>query len=154
MARLCWDLFLALLQEINNRLRSKSGRIWTKLADLAYDATIGLAKQYRQKALELLKITAAGCYVQGLKIFRKHLLLVFLLLFAVALLAVTAVVVPVAIILVSPWTPTIKAASIAILGLFYCGVAAVSLRSFFSEEKWMKASGFQELLDSIPTDTK
>jgi hypothetical protein len=145
---------LALLQEINNRLRSQSGRIWSKFADLAYDATIGLAKQYQKKALELLKITAATCYVQSLKVFRKHLLLVFLLLFSVALLAVTAVVVPVAIILVSSWTPTLKATSIAVLGLFYCIVAAACLQCFFSEKNWMKASGFQELLDSIPTNSK
>ena len=117
--------------------------------DLAYDATIGLAKQYQKKALELVKITAAAYYVQGLKVVRKHLLLLFLFLFSAALLAMTVVVVPVAMVLVAPWTPVVKVISLAVLGMFYSGAILICLRSLFSEEKWMKASGFQEFLDSI-----
>ena len=145
---------MALLQEINNRLRSESSRIWSKFTDLAYDATIGLAKQYQKKALELVKITAASCYVQGLKVLRKHLLLLFLLLFSVILLAVTVVVVPVAMVLAAPWTAGTKVISLAVLGVFYAGVILFYLQRLFSEEKWMKASGFQELLDSINPEGK
>ncbi len=145
---------MALLQEINNRLRAESGRVWSKFTDLAYDATIGLAKQYQQKGLELVKITAAAYYVQALKVARKHLVFLFLLAFSVVLMAVTAVVVPVAMILASSWTPAVKVTSLAVLGLFYAGVIWFYLQKLFSEEKWMKASGFQELLDSIHLDPK
>ena len=143
-----------LLQEISNRLRSGSGRIWSKLSDLVYDATIGLAKQYQRKGLDLVKINLATYYVQGLKVLRKHSLLLFLFLFSAMLLAVAAVVVPVAMVLVAPWTPGIKIIGLVILGVFYVGAALVCLKDIFSEEKWMKASGFQELLDSINSDSK
>lgn len=145
---------MALLQEINNRLRSGSNRIWSKLADLAYDATIGLAKQYQRKGLELVKITAASYYVQGLKALRKHLLLLFLFLFSMVLLAATVVVVPVAMVLVAPWTAAVKVIVLTSLGVLYVSAVLIGLKSIFSEEKWMKASGFQELLDSINPDSK
>ena len=135
-------------------MKSESGRVWSKLTDLAYDATIGIAKEYRKKALELVKITAATYYLQALSIFRKHCLLLFLLMFSVVLSAVVAVVIPVAMILAAPWTPVTKVISLAVLGILYSGVILVGIRTLFSEEKWMKASGFQELLDSIKPDAE
>ena len=138
-----------LLQEISNRIRSESGRIWGKLYDLAHDATIGLAKQYQQKTLELVKITAASAYLQVLRSVRAHALLLIALAFAVTLLAVAAVAVPLALVMVAPWTFAVKAILILSLGLAYALVALFCLRNVFSEEKWMKASGFQELMDSI-----
>ena len=143
-----------LLQEISNKLRSESGRVWSKLSDLAYDATIGIAKEYRKKALELVKITAAAYYIQALSILRKHFLLLFLLVFTVVLLAVTAVVVPVAMVLAAPWTSTVKLVCLAVLGVVYSASILAGLSHLFSEEKWMKASGFQELLESIHTDNQ
>lgn len=143
---------MALLQEINSRLRSEAGRVWSKAADLAYSATIGLAKQYQRKALELIKITTAACYLRILSVLRKHLVLLFLTLLSVVVMAVTIVVVPVAMLLATPWTASVKVISLAVLGLLYVGIIGIGLQSLFSEEKWMKASGFQELLDSISTD--
>ena len=143
-----------LLQEINNRLKSESGRVWGKVIDLAYDATFGIAKEYRKKALELVKITAAAYYLQAISMLRKHFLLLFLLVFSVVLLAVTAVVVPVAMVLATEWTPLVKVASLAILGVLYSVSILIGLQYLFSEEKWLKASGFQELLNSLDTDRK
>ena len=147
-----WGSCLDLLQEINNRIRSESGRVWNKLYDWAYDATLGLAKQYQQKVLELAKITATSVYLQGLRLARRHALLLVGAVFAVVLLAVTAVVVPVAMVMVTPWTPVAKAWCIGGLGFLYALIVLSCLNSIFSEEKWMKASGFQEMLDSIPTE--
>ena len=138
-----------LLREINNRVRSESGRFWTKLSDLAYDATIGLAKLYQKKTLEFIKISAASMYLQGLKMARKHMLLLFSGIFAVLVLAVTVVAVPLALVMVSPWTAGVKALLIAGIGLVYATATFLALRSVLSEEKWMKASGFQEFVDSI-----
>ena len=147
-----WGSSLGLLQEISDRLKSESGRTWDRFADLAYEATVGIAHQYRRKALELVKITAATYYVQGLNILRKHALLLFLLLFTVVLLAVTVVIVPVAMILATEWSSLAKVISLAVLGVAYAGTILVGLKILFSEERWMKATGFQELLDSIKTD--
>ena len=132
----------------------ESGRVWNKVYDLAYDATIGLVKLYRKKTLELVKITAASVYLQGLRVARKHLLLVFCAIFAAMLSAVAVVVVPVALVMIAPWSTGVKVVWIAALGLVDTGIIFVCLKSVFSEEKWMKASGFQELLDSINTDSR
>jgi len=63
-------------------------------------------------------------------------------------------VVPVAMVLASPWTPQIKVIYLAVLGVFYAATIWVFLQNLFSEEKWLKASGFQELLDSINPEQK
>ena len=141
-----------LLQEINNRIRSESSRVWGKLYNIAYDATIGLAKLYQKKTLQLVKITAASAYLQLLKTTRKHAILLALAIFAVVLLAVAVVVVPVALVLVTPWSTTVKVIELVALGAIYIGAVLACLQNVFSEEKWMKASGFQELMDSISTD--
>ena len=138
-----------LLQKINNRFRSESGRWWDKLYEFAYGATIGLIKLYRQKTLELVKISATQAYLQVLRVSRKHLLLIFLALFAVVVSAVASVVVPVALVMVSPWAAGTKILVLAVFGLIYAAVAALCLHYLFSEDKWMKISGIQELLDSI-----
>ena len=120
--------------------------------NVAYDATIGLAKLYQKKTLQLVKITAASAYLQVLKSARKHVLFLGLAIFAVVLLAVSVVVVPVALILIAPWSPLVKTIELVALGAIYIGTVLACLQSVFSEEKWMKASGFQELMDSITTD--
>ena len=141
-----------LLQEINNRIRDKASGMWGKFYGLFYDATLGLAKEYRRKTLALVKITAGSVYLQLIKLARKHLQLLFLAIFASGLVAVTVVVIPVAIILVTDWPAETKIVCLSGLGLVYIAAVALSLHFLFSEEKWLKASGFQELLDSIPTD--
>ena len=123
--------------------------MWDKLYDLAYGATIGLAKTYKQKALELIKIKAASAYLQVLRVARTHVVLLCLSLFAVILSAVAIVVLPVAMVLVAPWTVGTKIGLLSVLGLVYALIVTLCLQNIFSEEKWMKVSGFQELLDSI-----
>ena len=93
--------------------------MWNKLYDFAYGATIGLVKLYRRKALELLKITAASAYLQVLRAARKHLVLLLLVLFAVTLSAVAAVVIPVALVMVSPCAAGTKVVLLIALGLAY-----------------------------------
>lgn len=127
--------------------------MWGKLYDLAYDATIGLAKLYRKKTLQLVKITAASAYLHVLKAMRQHAVILFAAVFSVVLLAVAAVVVPVALIMIAPWTPGVKAIQLLALGAIYIGTVLVCLQKVFSEEKWLRASGFQELMDSIETDS-
>ena len=117
--------------------------------DFAYESTVGVVKLYRQKTLELIKLTASAAYLQTLQVLRKHLVFLFIALFAVVLLAVAAVVLPVAFILISGWTTGLKAAALLILAAMYALFAAVCLHNIFSEKRWMKISGMQELLDSL-----
>ena len=138
-----------LLQKINNRVRSEIEGAWNKLYDFAYDATLGLVRLYRKKTVELVKIAAASAYLQILRVARKHALILLAVLFAVTLSAVAAVAVPVALVIVSPWPAGTKVVLLIALGAVYSLVIALCLQSVLSEEKWMKASGFQELLHSL-----
>ncbi len=124
------------------------------LQDTVYDATIGLLKQYQEKTLDLVKIMSLKFYVQGLKLFRKHLVLVFFLIFTVILLAVSIVVIPVAIVMLTSWATQTKILCIALLGLFYIGITAGLMSILFSEEKWMQVSGIKELLDELDPASK
>ena len=141
-----------LLQEINNRIRTESSRVWNKVYDVAYDATVGLAKAYQRKALQLVKIHAASAYLQTLKVLRKHAILLFLAVFTAMLTAVAVVVVPVSLVLASSWTTAVKMRLLIVFGILDFGIAALCLQTLFSEEKWLKLTGLQEILDSIKTD--
>ena len=123
--------------------------MWDKLYSFAYDATIGLLKIYQKKILEYVKLTISAVYLQVLKVVRQHVWLLLLTVFAAMLMAVTVVVVPVALILVAPWSSGLKAFYIAVLGLIYAGTVVACLQNVFSEERWMKASGFQDLMDAL-----
>ena len=148
-----WVLSLDLLQEISNRLRSEADRVLDKIWNLAYDSTIGLLKEYRRKTLELAKISLASFYLEVLRMTRKHVLLFCFLFFGTMVSAVAAVVVPVSMVLLTPWTSAIKIVCLLILGSLYIGGTAWIFLMLFSRENWMKISGMRDLLDSIsPSD--
>ena len=128
--------------------------MWEKLYDFAYDATVGLAKRYRDKTLSLVKITAASAYLQAVRILRKHAQLLFIAVFAAITLAVTVVVVPIALVMVTDWTASVKVGSVAALAVVDLLIVAAALHHVYSEEKWMKRTGFQALLDSLEIDKK
>lgn len=147
--RFFWVLSLDLLQELNNRLRAETDRVWGKVSTLLYDATLGLLKQYQRKSLELVKIAVASFYIQVLRTTRKHLLLACFLFFGTMVSAVAAVVVPVAMVLLTPWSLAIKMVCLLVLGSFYIGGTAWMFLLLFSQENWMKISGMNDLLDAI-----
>ncbi len=152
-ARSYSDSFLDLLQEIgkaiSRKFQAETDKVWGKVADITYEATLGLLKSYQQKALELAKITLATVYAHALKIARKHLLLFCLLFFGTMVSAVAAVVIPVVLVLLTPWSGLIKAALLLTLGSVYIAGTAWVFLVLFSEDRWMKLSGVQDLLDDI-----
>jgi hypothetical protein len=140
---------LDLLQEISNRLRLKTDRVWEKITHLAYDSTFGLLKQYRRKLLELVRIALASVYLQFLRAARKHLLLCCFLFFGTMLSAVAAVVVPVAMVILMPWSLAMKMVCLLVLGSLYIGGTAWAYLFLFSQENWMKLSGMNDLMEGI-----
>ncbi len=66
--------------------------------------------------------------------------------------AVAAVVVPVAMILLMPWSLAIKIVCLLVLGSIYIGGSAWVFLILFSQENWMKISGMNDLLDSISAE--
>ena len=151
--RFCWGSFLDLLQEIgkhlSRRLSAEADKLWDKAGGLAYNATLGLLKQYQQKTLELVRVQAALLYTQTLRIARKHLLLLCVLLFGTMVSAVALVVIPVVLVLLTPWSTAIKAVCLLILGSTYIAGTAWIFLVLFSEERWMRYSGVREWLDEI-----
>ncbi len=148
-----WDSFLDLLQEIGKavgrKFQAETDKIWGKIAGLTYEATLGMLKQYKEKGMELAKIALATVYAHLLRIVRKHLLLFCLLFFGTMVSAVAVVVIPVALVLLTPWSVAIKAVLLLTLGSIYIAGTAWVFLVLFSEDRWMKLSGVQDLLDDI-----
>ncbi len=120
-----------------------------KVSGLAYDASLGLLRSYQQKALELFRIQVSALYAQILRIVRRHILLLCLLVFGTMVSAVALVVIPVTIVMLTPWSAVIKAVCLLILGSCYIAGTAWIFLVLFSEEHWMKLSGVQEALEDI-----
>ena len=138
-----------MLQEIINRIAEPGKTALGKIQDLLYDATFGLAREYQKKILDLARLGAASCYLQGVKALRKAAIAFFLVALASMVLAVAVVVVPVALVLVSPWEPFWKMAAVLFLGIADAGIASAFLANLFSEEGWMKMTGSRELVDQV-----
>ena len=143
------DLLQEIGKAIGRRFQAETDKVWGKVADLTYEATLGLLKQYQQKAMELTKIALATVYSHALRIARKHLLLFCLLFFGTMVSAVAAVVIPVTLILLTSWSVAIKAVTLLILGSVYISGTAWVFLVLFSEDRWMKMAGIQDLLDDI-----
>lgn len=134
---------------ISRRLHDEADKIVGKVSGFAYDASLGLFKQYQQKALELFKIQTASLYAQLLRVVRRHVLLFCVLIFGAMVSAVALVVIPVTIIMLTPWSGAVKALCLMILGSFYIAGTAWIFLVLFSEEQWLKLSGVQDALEDI-----
>ncbi len=120
-----------------------------KLQGLLFDATIGLFRDYQKKTLELVRITAAGYYIQGVQALRKAAITLFLVTLASVVFSVAFVVIPVALVLISPWSVTAKMIAIGLLGLLDMAAALVYISALFSEKRWMEITKSQELVDQL-----
>ena len=138
-----------MLQEIINRLAEPGKNAYRKIQDLLYEATFGLALEYRKKTLDLARITAINYYVRGIKVLREAAIALFLVTLASVVFAVAVVVVPVALVLISPWTVTWKWIAVSVLGMADIAAAVFYLANLFSEERWMRFTKSQEFIDQI-----
>ena len=138
-----------MLQEIIDRIAQPGKNLLTRLRGLFFDATYGLFCDYRTKTLELARITAVSVYLNSIKELRKAAITLFAVAMASAVFAMALVVVPVAIVIVSPWEPTVKIVALLVLGLVDMVAGLVILFHLFSEERWMKITRSQEFIDKI-----
>lgn len=63
--------------------------------------------------------------------------------------AVAAVVVPVAMVILMPWSLAMKMVCLLVLGSLYIGGTAWAYLFLFSQENWMKLSGMNDLMEGI-----
>lgn len=138
-----------MLQEIIDKLAQPGKNLYAKFQGLLYDATIGLIRDYQKKTLELVKIATATCYLQTLQSLRRVAVIFFLVTLASIVFAMALVIVPIALVLISPWTVTQKMIAILCFGLLDAGAALAYLANLFSENNWMKVTKSQEIVDKI-----
>ena len=123
--------------------------ILKKAGDLLWEATFGLLRSYQDKTVELAKIEAVSLYVKSVQVVRQHLLFLIAVLFSLMVVAVTLLVVPIALILCAPWTVPAKAIIIFVFGVVYLSIPAVILFQVFSEKRWMQITLADEWLGKV-----
>ncbi len=138
-----------MLQEIINKITEPGRTAVRRIQGLLFDATIGLAREYQRKTLDLARITAATFYLRAVKGARKAAIVIFLVTLASVVFAVALVVIPVVLVLISPWTLGQKMTAVALLGILDIAAASFYLINLLSEENWMKVTKSQEFVDEI-----
>lgn len=138
-----------MLQEIINKIKAPAFGFFDRLKSLLYGSTIGLLKDYQNKTLELIRITAATYYLQGMKALREVAMLLAGVLFAVVVLSIAIVVTPIAVIMVSTLSAPIKACLILAVGLAVAGAALLALSNIFSEKRWLELTKANEMVEKI-----
>jgi len=113
------------------------------------DATVGLVKQYQSKSINLVKLKAAACYVRGVQLLRRQVLLLATVLFLVATAAVSVIVAPLIWLALAPWPIGVKLWLALLLGALDIGLPLFILSHLLSEKKWMKFSKSDELMESV-----
>ncbi len=108
-----------------------------------------LVKSYLDSALELFKIEAVTCYLNGIKAVRQLTMLWFLRLFCLILMAVGLGLVPIVLCLFMPWALQTKAIVALAFAAVYIIVPLVLILTGFSQKRWMKASGANEMVENV-----
>ena len=119
------------------------------MIDLFNSIFKGLLRSYLKSVLELAKIRAAVCYVNGVKVTRRLLILWCMLVFCLVLLAIGLALIPIALCLYMPWSSETKAIVAISFGLVYIVVPLIVMINVFSQKRWMRISGASELVDSL-----
>jgi heme/copper-type cytochrome/quinol oxidase subunit 4 len=108
-----------------------------------------LVKSYLESALELFKIEAVICYLNGINAARQLTMLWFFRLFCLILMAVGLGLIPLALCLFTPWTPWTKAIVTLAFAVVYIVVPLVVILRGFSQKRWMKTSGANALVENV-----
>ena len=158
-----YDRILGLISAALRSERSSSGFSWVlrgeidrivnpfieRLRGLVYDSTVGLLRQYQDKAIELLRIEAASFYVKLLQMLRRQVILLVTIVLCLLMIAIGVFALPLAVIYFLPVSPLAKAALVLVFGALYISIPLLSLRSMLSEKRWMQASGSEEFLSKV-----
>ena len=120
-----------------------------KIKNFLYDVTVGFAKEYQARAINLAKIEAAAFYIKAVKTLRQHILALAAVLLSVTVLSVGIVVIPVTLVLCLSLSTQTKVLLLSLLGMFYICIPLAFINRFLSERAWMKMTKSDELLDKV-----
>lgn len=108
-----------------------------------------LVKSYLDSALELFKIEAVICYLNGINAARQLTMLWFFRLFCLVLIAVGLGLIPIVLCLFMPWALQTKAIVALAFAAIYIVVPLVVILRGFSQKRWMKTSGAKEMVENV-----
>ena len=110
---------------------------------------IKLLNDYRNVSLQLLKIEATKCYLQGMLMARLSALGLMRMGLFIALIGVGVLIFHAGLFMLLPWSVETRAILGMCLGLIYALLGAVALHRSMSEKKWMKKSGAADMLHDV-----
>jgi hypothetical protein len=99
-----------------------------------------------ESSVALVKIEAAIVSLNILKGERRVTMVFCLLVVSVVMLACGFLLIPVALLLLMPWSPETKTIVAASFGAAYIIIPVIAVLVFSSEKRWMKASGAEKLM--------
>jgi uncharacterized SAM-binding protein YcdF (DUF218 family) len=108
-----------------------------------------LVKSYLDSALELFKVEAVICYLNGINAARQVTMRLFFRLFCLVLMAVGLGLIPLGLCLFMPWAPQTKAIVVLAFGAVYIVVPLILILTGFSQKRWMKTSGAKDLVENV-----
>jgi hypothetical protein len=117
-----------------------------RLSETIFDSTIGLAQAWQKRSIQMVKIEAAKYYLRTIQMIRRQSILLVSGLFCVFLVAVALVVMPVALVLFSPLSLSVKFNVVCVLAALDLAIPILFLCSFFSQKNWMRFTKSDELL--------
>lgn len=110
---------------------------------------VKLLNNYRTLSLQLLKIEAVKCYLQGVRMTRLAVLSLMRMLGLIVLIGVGMLLIHACAFILLPWSEEGKAVMGLCLGVAYVVIGVLALRGEMSEKTWMKTSGAAQLLDDV-----
>jgi hypothetical protein len=104
---------------------------------------------YLEPSLTMIKLRVAIYYLEGVKSARNILIIVCLIVFAITIIGAGLVMIPMALLLFMPWSPTAKAVVGIVIGAVYLLAPIIALISLLSEKRWMRLTGATDILRKL-----
>lgn len=106
-------------------------------------------KHLVDSSLSLLKLRLAICYLEGVKSAHRLLILLCVVVGMITLLGAGLMLVPLVVLLYTPWEPTTKAIVGVSIGAIYLLAPVIVLTILLSERRWMRMTGATALLRKL-----
>jgi hypothetical protein len=115
---------------------------------------IKLLDNWRHLSIQLLKIEAAKCYLNGVQIAKLSAIGLMRMGLVIGLIGIGMLLLHAGLFILLPWTAVTKAIIGMFLGLIYVVIGFVALHATMDEKTWMEKSGVAEMLEEAASQSK
>jgi len=115
---------------------------------------IKLLDNWRHLSIQLLKIEAAKCYLNGVQIAKLSAVGLMRMGLVIGLIGIGMLLLHAGLFILLPWTAVTKAIIGMFLGLVYVVIGFVALHATMDEKTWMEKSGVAEMLEEATSQSK